>query len=161
MWHYSHLNAIFSEIAVLLLFYTSVLWWVSRQLPSTPYIYVTDITQKAVDWTVNDSVPDFAVSTRSGYLCRHITKNLGLPACATANIRRGVFMHPILRSKCKALVVSSATWWCKYRRVYRVGYHHRVIYSNRGLPNETLAKLVGPMITYLLPCWSVIPVVSW
>lgn len=29
------------------------------------------------------------------------------------------------------------------------------------LPNETLAKLVGPMITYLCRCSSVIPAVVW
>ena len=29
-----------------------------------------------------------------------------------------------------------------------VGHYHRTIHSDRWLPNETLAKLVGPMITF-------------
>ncbi len=39
----------------------------------------------------------------------------------------------------------------KYRRVYRVGIITALFIPTGWLPNETLAKLVGPMITYLLP----------
>ncbi len=38
----------------------------------------------------------------------------------------------------------------KYRRVYRVGYQPRYLFQQGGY-RTTLAKLVKPMITYLLP----------
>ena len=49
--HYSHLNAIFSENRCLVALHKRFVMNVTSI--TLPHIYVIDITQKAVDWTVN------------------------------------------------------------------------------------------------------------
>ncbi len=72
-----------AKIAALLLFYTSVCDERHVNYLSTPYIYVIDINKRPSTGQLTDSVPDFAVSTGPATSAATLTKNLGLPACAT------------------------------------------------------------------------------
>ncbi len=61
-----------AKIASLLLFTQAFCDERHVDLPLSP-MYVIDITQKAVDWTVDQFSARFrGLSTRSGYLCRHV-----------------------------------------------------------------------------------------
>ena len=76
----------------------------------TPYIYVTEITQISAIWTRERFSARFHSMNRAGLpLPSHINEK-PRAVSLSVNIRRGVLCHPILRSKYKALVASSATW---------------------------------------------------
>jgi len=115
----------------------------------TPYIYVTQITQIWPVWTAKQLSARFHASEQ-GNLCRRI--NNKPRAQGLRKQKKGCFMSSDFKIKVQSfgrflsnMVMPNIGAFIAW------GIITALFIPTGWLPNETLAKLVGPMITYLLP----------